>query len=1389
MKKSLAMRLLAVVLCVAMLAAVTPIFAAAEIEIDEIVITDADLTPVIGEKAGDYLAYTLSDDAPYTCTSHYWYNDTKGVSLKSDDTFVEGDSYSLFWGISPKDGYVFLPSATISVNDGEGRVDYAGIADYDCGIWMTTTTAVAPPSVAEICVADADITPVVGEKAGDHLAYTLFGDAVYDCTEQYWYNVTQEVALGDDDVFNTEDLYALKWTFVPAAGFIFTDGMTILLNGGEEAIDEAYTTITRNECVLRTTAVKAKMPPIVTNICITDADLTPVIGEKAGDFLAYTLPDDAAYTCTEHYWYNVTKEVALGSDDVFNTEDLYALKWTFAPAEGYTFAGDATVSLNGSEEAVDAERTTIAEDECVLWTTAIEAEDPSMITEICITDADVTPAAGERVGDHLAYTLPDDAPYICTEQYWYSETKETVMGEDDCFVKGDSYVLKWTFVPAEKCVFAEDVTFSINGNDGKVEYDNTTVAAKKCVLWSVSLTSLDMSKAIREVNLIFSDSPEVGKKASDYWDFAVPDDAPYYCGAVNWVNRSNGRDMWEDDIFYAGETYNTWWILWTEDDYFFAEDVKVLVNGREGQILEDSSWIGGGQGNLCTVPIEMPPAIMISEIELTDMDITPVLGKKGSEWLHITLPENCGYTICEHVWHNATTWYHMNPDEVFVDDDEYFVYITFATLPEYAFSEDVKVTINGSADPVDTDHSGCEGPHNFVIWTKRATTPPPTEISEINLTDVDITPLASHRVGSLLHATLPEDCGYTIEEHVWNGEGVGNLENDQVFVEGNTYRTIIKLKAKPGYIFGGDIVATVNGSADQIDTAHGGRYSDDTFSIWLKPQKAQFVFDLESGIHLMVGKTWVNKTNAADVLGDGHASYDDKTKTLTLKYLTVVGCSYVEDVKAYCSIYADQFLTIRLEGSNMLHPGIETFDRSCYGIYVQGEGECPPLLTGDGNLAVYAGDTESGDSVAIYESTDEVEIAATGSLIFQTGVCGIKGESNPISCRGGVLFSGFDGKNELSLVSGNVFNIRCAFPCEVKAMLFTDFEKPATEAPDDCFEKDGELIRFHTDKSYAEIDFSFRNEIIDTIELNGFAYAILNGKVSEYPGFTVPEGAPYHFEADGAYWMNDTDKAELDADDTFEKGKSYSIGGCLVADEGYAFDENAVILINGGKYTPDKDRTKIDGFDDCRFSVWSKSRKAVLGVVDTVEIAGFCVPVIGDRVGDSIHLTVPEGVHYRLAEGESCWYDYSDMSVVDADATFKADTLYALGGTLIADEGYIFVDNPTIRLNGDFALDQEYTYLDGFDERNFYISGQPKEALQTQITDPTEPSGETVLGDANYDGAVNMKDVLTLRKMLASIEVAYNAQNSDVNLDGEVNMKDVLMLRKFLAGLIEKLGA
>ncbi len=85
--------------------------------------------------------------------------------------------------------------------------------------------------------------------------------------------------------------------------------------------------------------------------------------------------------------------------------------------------------------------------------------------------------------------------------------------------------------------------------------------------------------------------------------------------------------------------------------------------------------------------------------------------------------------------------------------------------------------------------------------------------------------------------------------------------------------------------------------------------------------------------------------------------------------------------------------------------------------------------------------------------------------------------------------------------------------------------------------------------------------------------------------------------------------------------------------------------------------------------------------------------------------------------------------------------------------------------------------------------GANVEDFQIMMITAKLPAVEKLLGDANDDGTVDMKDVLTIRKQLAGMAVSCNMQNADCNGDNAVDMKDVLMLRKYLAGLVETLGA
>ena len=132
--------------------------------------------------------------------------------------------------------------------------------------------------------------------------------------------------------------------------------------------------------------------------------------------------------------------------------------------------------------------------------------------------------------------------------------------------------------------------------------------------------------------------------------------------------------------------------------------------------------------------------------------------------------------------------------------------------------------------------------------------------------------------------------------------------------------------------------------------------------------------------------------------------------------------------------------------------------------------------------------------------------------------------------------------------------------------------------------------------------------------------------------------------------------------------------------------------------------------------------------------------------------------------------------------------------------------NPYLELGGFYDLDN-----DGIaEEKGWDKNGDGITDEVAMGVDPTATHADLVLrGDITADGVVNMKDVLMLRAFLCGHVnfnkaekvwvywdmnpnrpkkiVSIDESNADANADGAVNMKDVLVVRKYLAGMIETL--
>jgi len=109
----------------------------------------------------------------------------------------------------------------------------------------------------------------------------------------------------------------------------------------------------------------------------------------------------------------------------------------------------------------------------------------SEISEITITDAFVTPIAGDAVEDHWTYTLPTNCHFTESTHYWYCEDPVATLYGEETFVEGRQYDVLWTFKADEGYTFADTVTVTVNGSTVAIDATLTKRDAKNVTLFSV----------------------------------------------------------------------------------------------------------------------------------------------------------------------------------------------------------------------------------------------------------------------------------------------------------------------------------------------------------------------------------------------------------------------------------------------------------------------------------------------------------------------------------------------------------------------------------------------------------------------------------------------------------------------------------------------------------------------------------------------------------------------------------------------------------------------------------------------------------------------------------------------------------------------------------------
>ena len=173
----------------------------------------------------------------------------------------------------------------------------------------------------------------------------------------------------------------------------------------------------------------------------------------------------------------------------------------------------------------------------------------------------------------------------------------------------------------------------------------------------------------------------------------------------------------------------------------------------------------------------------------------------------------------------------------------------------------------------------------------------------------------------------------------------------------------------------------------------------------------------------------------------------------------------------------------------------------------------------------------------------------------------------------------------------------------------------------------------------------------------------------------VPEDAKYYAEAYWSVW--DVRSEEFKSfSGVFEAGKVYLLDIVVFPSSGHRFDEEITEILIDGVKDPSAFVLKEEGIAQYRkeFSVGLKA-------IDKIELE-VLPPVAGNHSSIAPVVSLPSGANYSLSNGSS-WIQGSteDFSFIKNEY-FTEDGNYGACIVLLANEGYVFGDDPIVLING-----------------------------------------------------------------------------------------------------------
>jgi len=720
-------------------------------------------------KAADVSGIKVPENANYTLDAYWWDCET---DEEFTGTFGNG-SYDLWLQFCPKDGYTFAQNCQMIV-DGEVQEEINYYDAYEINQYFNTDLREVITKVEFTGIPTAE----VGKNA-DASDVKIPENANYYLTAEWIDPETAEPVTGTFE----KQQYVLAVNLTAKDGTRFADDVQVFVDGVE--VDN----FSQPEQDVIYYSVWADLRENVTLVEVNNipADLT--VGEKLPT-PDVKVPENAKYKIVEQTWTKSSGEV---TDSV--EKDAYTLRIIVEVDSGAFINGSTTVYAN--DKLLLRQDTALYENG---WYYYVNDQNTLIIeksydTRDVIDTVAVTGAPEMKVGASLktdGVKIPENVNYELDDAYF-------TRGEgDETFQAGRKYTFVVRLVVKEGYRFSEDLLATLDGGywDSVEVGFNEVYLCKNCAFAAESAENV-----ITKVELTGVPTLELGKEI-DVSKVAIPENANYEIWDAEVTDYENGDLATKLE---EGHKYILNVRLQTKDEYAFAEEVEIYVNGQYVGKKETSN---GWYLNYSVIANFKKASGDIKLTGATDAKVgaAPVTTGVTAEGTIAKVTE-----VRWEKWDYNRAQY-VDFEGVFEAGNVYRRLIYFA-IPE-TYQLDGGVYVNG----VFVNSVYQESWYEYAVETEFS-----LENKLITSVDLLITPPEVGRPFNSKNIQVSAGAHCYIEYKEWNeytDDENGYWSN--VFDKETMYISFLVLTPEAGYVFADDVVITVNGK--NADVEYGMTY-------------------------------------------------------------------------------------------------------------------------------------------------------------------------------------------------------------------------------------------------------------------------------------------------------------------------------------------------------------------------------------------------------------------------------------------------------------------------------------------------------------------------------------------------------------------------------------